>query len=803
VRISLIVLLLLIFNPFNELLSAQTSNSIQGLIRDSLNNTPIPFANVLIAFKTRPDSSIGGVSSLNDGHFSFFLPANTLVDTLLLKISSIGYRAKRYYVLPTAWQTSIDIALNKELVNINEVVVYSYRENLKTEVDQLTYFVKDDSTMQDKSGLDAITKVPFIWFSSTEKKINYKFNKKLLVLLNGKYYETFQDNTSALQAIPAKLIEKIELLSDPGPKYRDKYDAAVNVTTKGYLHGFTANASSNSKYVAQKVLANNSIFIFLQQYKLGVQANISQSTNYSSNTVDYRSAYLGHKSIQQSTNYAENVLSPSYTGSLIFDLELHKAWSVNLYGSYDRYRPKGESTGSYFSMDELGNNRFNTLTSSLSRVPSSEIGLRLNKTYTSSKHFLSFSARQILSQPYENINQQRNSATVSSVLRTFNQIYSKDLALESVYSKPLSASLTWESTAAYVLRQYDNQFRFDSLNQAISTWQNIAGLNQTQNYNQEIGRITEGLRLRTSKLSINFILNLDHSHYATLQSKQNYWNFYPSFRLRSKPSRKGSLVFDMTYRRAIRRPTAQLVNAYIDIQDPFTVQTGNSQLTQRSEQLLSFGLEGMAAKNRINYYNTFEINLAPKNFSLYTRYDSVQKRSVVTYFPVGRTNYYTLITGGGFRVNNHLSLQVTNLLNYIHFNNLISQQINQGIFDQFNFSLNANSLWKNYNLTFLYTWFSKSPSIQGSETYPSSYVLAFGRNLWKNKGGVLVSAQNFLLTRQSKKTIIDEPLFQRNNNSTFLGRVLVLSFFYRFANLQVGGPAETKRISNMDLQGLK
>lgn len=765
-----------------------------GVIRDTLTLKPIPFTSVLIATVARPDSSIGGVSSDENGRFSFLTPAELNPTTLQLRVSFIGYRTK----IITGSADTLQVLLRPELTNLQEVLVYGYRQNLKSEVDQITYFVADDSLMQDKSGLEALAKMPFIWMSP-DRKFEYKFQKKLLILLNGKYYDAFQKSPAlVLQSIPAKLIQKIELWSDPGLKYRQQYDAAVNIVAKGYLHGFTANANLNTRYLDQNILPNNSAFLFWQRYNLGVQINFSQNQNYNRYTSDYQQVFAD---IRQSAQLQRIDRNPGYNADLALDLDLSKSWALNFYSAYGQTRQQSEGDGVYLSNSEVGNTQFNTLLNIDQRTPRTELGLRLNKIYTKPSHQFYFSVRQIKGAPEEETLLRRNLDGYLQSLRTNNQTDTRDLALETGYSHPISARLSWESALSYTSRNFRNDFRFDSLDIHQDQWITLLPLSQKQDYRQKIGKITQTLKWRNPKLSTTLTLNADRSNYSSLGGNEAYWNIYPSIRLRSKPAKRSNLIFDLSYRQIIRRPDAQLVAAYVNIQDPLSVIAGNPNLNQRTFHQFSFGLEGLTAKNKISYYSTLELMLNPKSILNITRYDTLTQRSVQVYEQISNVTDYALLLGGGYQINQHLSLQLNNYLRYVLFSNRENGQNNQGFFDQLNLVINA-SLWQHYNLGFNYTWFSRSPSLQGSETFPTRYYLSFGRGLWKNQGGIVLIGHNFMNRIQKAETQISEVLFQRQDYRTNLGRILELSLHYRFGNLEIGGPKAPKRLSNADLQGV-
>lgn len=85
---------------------------VNGIVKDSLDQSPVPFAN--IAFK---NSSVGTISSV-DGHF--FLSTKQKVDTLI--VSFIGYKTQEIPVRRGAYQ-QITVFLKQDNISLDEVVV--------------------------------------------------------------------------------------------------------------------------------------------------------------------------------------------------------------------------------------------------------------------------------------------------------------------------------------------------------------------------------------------------------------------------------------------------------------------------------------------------------------------------------------------------------------------------------------------------------------------------------------------------------------------------------------------------------
>jgi hypothetical protein len=99
-------------------LHAYAQNTVTGIVRDSINNSPLVGATILIKGTT-----IGAISDFN-GNFLLKSPPNSR-----LVISFIGYKTKEIIYVG---QISLDISLVADLSVIDEVVVVGYGTQKKS-----------------------------------------------------------------------------------------------------------------------------------------------------------------------------------------------------------------------------------------------------------------------------------------------------------------------------------------------------------------------------------------------------------------------------------------------------------------------------------------------------------------------------------------------------------------------------------------------------------------------------------------------------------------------------------------------
>jgi len=221
---------ILLFSIFAVSLHAQTNGTVQGTVYDSDNN-PLPGANVII------QGTQTGTSTDGDGRYDLSVQAGTYV----LEVSFLGFRTAEEPVTVQAGEIiTIDITLQSSILGTDEVVVLGSRREGRTITESTVPVDVISSQEVQASGFTQTTQiirslVPS--FNSPESSITDGTDHvrpatlrglgpdQTLVLVNGKRRHTsaiLHVNGSVgrgstgvdLNAIPANMIERIEILRD-------------------------------------------------------------------------------------------------------------------------------------------------------------------------------------------------------------------------------------------------------------------------------------------------------------------------------------------------------------------------------------------------------------------------------------------------------------------------------------------------------------------------------------------------------------------------------------------------------------
>src|SRR5699024_106284 len=187
---------------------------ITGTIYDQ-NGASVPYASVAVYDSTR-SRIVTGASSGNDGTFSIDLNAGSY----LLKVSFLSFETYTEAFQITAGETidfgAINLQPTAELMD--ELVVRGERSHMEMSFDRRVFNVGRDITSLGGSAVDVLNNVPSI-STDIDGNISLRGNQSVRVLINGKPSSMVSGDVDALRSIPANMIQKVEIITNPSSKY--------------------------------------------------------------------------------------------------------------------------------------------------------------------------------------------------------------------------------------------------------------------------------------------------------------------------------------------------------------------------------------------------------------------------------------------------------------------------------------------------------------------------------------------------------------------------------------------------------
>jgi len=257
-----------------------TAQNIDGRITDK-QGQGVGYATVTLL--DNDTTFLAGTTCDEKGNFS--LPQNAKAK--MLKVSYVGYKTQFTPIINNKAGARNTIQIEEDSHELQEVEVVSMRQLVKTESDRLSYNMEADPESKTQNLLDMLRKVPMVSVDGEE-------NVRVQGSTSFKYYKNGRPDPSlsghpkeVLKSIPAHLVKRIEVITEPGVKYdAEGVTAILNIVmvSGSKLTGLNGNVSATYETKGE---ARGSAYLAGQTGKLtlsGYYTHIHQSSRaYKSN----------------------------------------------------------------------------------------------------------------------------------------------------------------------------------------------------------------------------------------------------------------------------------------------------------------------------------------------------------------------------------------------------------------------------------------------------------------------------------------------------------------------------------------
>ncbi len=547
---------------------------IEGVVSDAESYATIPAAKVEL-LNAADSSVIKTVLTNNEGKYVI---DNVPFGKYLLRISGMTYQ--KYIV------SDIEITPEKPAIKfgttnllpeskmLKEVGVYGYKLTGQMEDDKTIYTIKEKSSDIAQSGLDLLRQLPDVNVDFRTNEVTLAGNNNILFQVNGKKV----DRTYLMQLNP-KLIDKIEIMTNPGVKYDADVDAVINIVLKKNMN-FGLSGRVSLEVPTWKTYFSNSNASF-DYYTKGVRFFVS--------------GWGGGERWDVDINSNRTNILP--TGNTTFSQH-----NVGL----SRYSYAGFNYGFDWFIND--NNTFNFYSSMSPRIPNPD-------DYVSDNFFVN------------NTETVHTKATTKGTDKNFSNDYSlffkhkfakkdHDISFESYYSNNQS-----DNNNTYYEQQYgqDNLLSSDIINQRFQLTDNnkwqisvktdynypfTEKLKLSAGYNANLSRIKNSYDINSGELADEIRYNEDrHSAYSNLAwnvgnfnlqfgvrfessfihinhqttSNGDYHCFLPFASVQYKLGKKQT--FRLNYRKSINRPGMSQLSPFGYRDDAYTLSLGNPDLS--------------------------------------------------------------------------------------------------------------------------------------------------------------------------------------------------------------------------------
>ncbi len=277
--------------------ASSATYSVKGTVRDSIGE-PESFATVRVFLL--PDTVKPSALGVADAEGVFNIPLKT-VGNYRVNINSVG---------KSLVSRDIDVTASKPVANIGvvtmktsstvlgEVEVTAARPLVTKEIDRIGYDVQADADSKTVQLDEMLRRVPLVSVES-DGTIKVKGSSDFKIYKNGRPNNSFTKNAKEIfKAIPASMIKKIEVITDPGAREdAEGVGAILNIVTveNTVMNGVTGTASVNYNTTADYPSPN-----------LWLSGQVDKVT---------LSAYVGVNGISRKQNNGESKSLQKYTDS--------------------------------------------------------------------------------------------------------------------------------------------------------------------------------------------------------------------------------------------------------------------------------------------------------------------------------------------------------------------------------------------------------------------------------------------------------------------------------------------------------
>lgn len=595
--------LILMFALCAKAQNTQHSYTITGVVADSVTHEGEPYATLTIA---RADSAAKPVKqALTDikGRFSI---SSSGTGSYLLMVRSMGRKPMQRAYTVDATTRTIDLGtllLQDGGNQLETVEVVAYKPLVKADVDKIAYSVEDDPEANTNTVIEMLKKVPMVTVDGQDN-IRVNGNSSFKIYVNGKPNNMMTKNPKeVLKSMPASSIKKIEVITNPGPKYdAEGVGGILNIVTEGKgPEGYNATFSgraNNSSY-------GGGLYATVKQGKLTMSVNYNASSNHSPKGY----TYSDRSQIGTDGTVTSSTVTDGYTkghsqwqgGDVEASYEIDTLRLITGSFSLSKFTSKRDALNTAFStVPATGKRLYGYRSPSHSKENWDDYSASLDyqRSFSVKDRLLTLSYRLESSPSTSDSRYLYTNREAADDWQTFidrmrdQRMDGDENTMEHTfqidYTTPFAKHHTWEAGVKYILRR--NKSDNDRYNLGTDDKDETYDSDNSSHYrhHNDILAAYTGYGLTLDKWSARLGLRYEH----TLQKVEyllgrgtnfhkNFDDLVPSARLGYKFSDATNL--SLGYKMRINRPGIWYLNPYLDDRIPDAISQGNPNLdTEKS-----------------------------------------------------------------------------------------------------------------------------------------------------------------------------------------------------------------------------
>jgi len=574
-----------------NVLSAQTlpSGKIKGKIIDHLGN-PLEYASITATHQK--DSSFTGILSDEKGFFNLEVPKPGKYKVF---IKFLGFETKvieGVMVVPPTFEADLGkIELISMEVKQDTVIITSDKSLFEVGIDKKVFNVSKTPLAEGGNAINILQTIPSVTVD-TENNIQLRGSENVMILIDGKPSSLSNNGrTLLLEQIPANMIERIEVITNPSAKYDPEgVSGIINIITKKnemqlWFATATVTFATNSKY--------NGGFLFSvrrKKWTYGFHYNYQENLYWTNGFLNRNNIFSDTSFYLRQTSHGSNW---SRNHSLRFNLDYNLSQNSSMYfsanvqnrlkNSYDYilYRFLNE-----MEQLEIYSHRYNV--NQKAGGYNGDLAWSYKKNFHEVFHTLSIDAQYSYNQSVDpnqfsqffwtNQNVSLNERTL--LQKNDEQIKNRVGVFQVDYVRPIK-KLKLEAGIKSTLRKVDGNL-LASLQDTLGIWINDPRYSNHGYLDERIHAVYGQISGKNAHWGFLTGFRAEHTYLNVVQltlnrtDKNPYFSIFPSIHI-SKYFKENQ-EFKLSYSKRINRPGLESLNPFINFQDPFNLRFGNPKL---------------------------------------------------------------------------------------------------------------------------------------------------------------------------------------------------------------------------------
>jgi outer membrane receptor protein involved in Fe transport len=767
------------------------SGEVTGRLID-LNSMALPGANVVLR-DTSGSNMLTGTAADDSGEFSLEYEPGTY-QLLITYVTYTDYKADITIVSGEVLDLG-SITLVPDKNQLEEVLVERERSFMEMNFDSRSFNVGNDITSLGGSALDVLDNVPSIT-TDFEGNVSLRGNQGVQILINSRPSSLVRNGTDALSSIPASMIDRIEIITNPSSRYAAEGTAGIIniILVDNQQLGFHGSIQSNVGYP--------------QDHGMGVNLNYNvNNINWFLN-LDFeyeREPESGStfQSFRADTSYTfserSDVTETELEGDAYFGAEFFLPHNQVLTlssrisiedGEEDRdrlYTDYITPPGVFREVSDSWEILRQTTRRDIEQAREYDYSIRLQyeNRFSGDDHRLTvdadyeFGSEDETARLFEVAGSGGNDPQIQ---RTFADEVFSELRVDADYRRPVGNSGRFEAGMRVNFEQEDNGYRAQEMRngtwvdfeEAVGVTDNFSYMENVNalytNYSGAFSGFTYQLGVRAENTRIESKLDQTGD-----SSEQNYLNLFPSLFLSYALNETNS--FQVSYSRRVSRPRSGWLLPFIEINDVRTRSVGNPDLRPEFGNSYELGYLRMWESGSLltSVYYRYRTDVIE-------RVNSISPNGITTRRPINLATEESW--GIEFSADQDLfsNLQLSASLN-------LFQSERDGFFEGLRYSSESESFtsrirlrWKfldGWNLQSYLYYRGSQQTTQGRDGGSAFLGAGISREVLGGRGLISLNGRDLFDSRQSDREIID-PDSYTNSRYSWSTRSFRLNFRYSF-----------------------